>query len=183
MFRVGVVNCHLEEPFLFDTSFRVLKGGEFFKDGILNFSPVVYRDGTYRTVFGPSFPHDACIYANNNHNANLSGRRLYGKRFPDEPGKHELYMQKQHTFTAQHAHIIDQLRRKYSSYFTEFTDLEKLAEAYHADPHPKKHLRVMAWMELHLTSERYEHLWLRQILYKIKKGEWAKPGKKTAGHR
>jgi len=181
VFRVGVVNCHLEESFLFDTSFKVLKGEEFFKDGVLNFSPVVYRDGTYRTVFGPSFPHDACIYANNNHNANLSGRRLYGKRFPDEPGKHELYMQKQHTFTAQHAHIIDQLRTKYSSYFTEFTDLERLAEAYHADPHPKKHLRVMAWMELHLTSERYEHLWLRQILYKIKKGEWAKPGKKPRG--
>lgn len=181
MFRVGVVDCHIEEPYLFDTSFRVLKGGEFFNNGNLNFSPVISKDGTYRTVFGPSFPHDACIYANNNHNANLAGRRLYGKRFPDEPGKHEAYKHNQLIFTRQHSHIVNQLRKQYALHFIDFTDLERLAERHHADPHNKKHLRVMAWMDLNLTSERYDPLWIRHVLYKIKKGEWAKPGKKPRG--
>jgi hypothetical protein len=55
------------------------------------------------------------------------------------------------------------------------------AEDHHADEHPKRQLRVMAWSDLITMEGRgyscCDRLWLRRVLYKMKRDEYSKPGK------
>lgn len=155
---------------------------QYFVDGELAFPPGHQTDGTYRTKFGGA-SHTGLVYANNDHNFNLAIRRLTGKRLPLIEGKHEELQANQETWFANNVQIIDTLRNKYSRHFELFKGSESECREHYIDPHPKKALREKAFKELEeqnlLTAPR--DLWVKSVWWKLKKAEYAKPGKKPRG--
>lgn len=137
-------------------------------------------DGTYRTVFGPSVSHTGQIYADNNHNTNIATRRLTGTRLPNEPGLHQTLFVNQAQFVHDHQPFLCHIASLYAPYFEEYKGAEIEALEHHADPHEKKELRIKAMIELQEEGIYVdtESLWLRKVWWKLKKNEWAKPGKK-----
>lgn len=86
------------------------------------------------------------------------------------------WQQEQFYTSAPFCALLGQLRVKYAPYFEPFTTTIDEADDHHADPHPKKLLRIDAWGALCDSSLR-GRLWLRTVLYKLKRIEIAKPGK------
>lgn len=69
----------------------------------------------------------------------------------------------------------------YTHYFANYVGLHQEVEDHYGDPHSKRALRVQARNELHETGLHARRLWLRSVLYKLKKDEIAKPGKRGRG--
>jgi len=68
----------------------------------------------------------------------------------------------------------------YSPHFTSYKGADLEALLHHADPHPKVLLRKQAYKEMteECTNVDDYSLWVKSVLWKLKKNEWAKPGKK-----
>lgn len=175
------------EDFIYNHHFRCTEGKEFFSDGEIRFpqEALVRRakgqirgDGSYRTLFGPTVLHNGVIYENSNNNVRLAMRRMTAVRRGDRELDQRL-SRNQIVFFHTHKHVVGMLRMSYAKYFDNYGGMHTEAEEHHGDVHPKRALRVHAWNAL-LEGDR-EHfcdrLWLRHVLYKMKKQEWAKPGK------
>lgn len=187
-YRVGVSKCDkntLVKTFVYNGEFTCTRGTEFFVNGEINFGHEAFlrdlhgqlrADGTYRTRFGYCIEHSGKIYENSNHNVSIAMRRLTRAREADL-GYHKKLKCNQLLFMAQHSHIIDELRGLYAGIMTGFSGAVSEAEEHHDDPHAKKALRLQAWEDLITTGELSGDTWLRYVTYKMKKDEWAKPGK------
>lgn len=90
---------------------------------------------------------------------------------------HRQLQANQILFFENHEAIVDELRESYSNVMSQFSNHVGEAEEHHSDPHAKKLLREQAWNELIETGEVSGDTWLRYVTYKMKKDEWAKPGK------
>ena len=190
VFRIGTSRCSRKTlgDFLYNNMFTVSVGEQYFKDGILDFrAPRVpprmfggrhfHSDGSYRTVFGPSVAHNGVIYENSDHNVSLAFSRLTAARFPKEPGKHDFYKDLQRGFIASHLHVLRHMCQLYAPHFSSYTNMDIESDMHHYDPHPKRDLRRQAWQEISESGVRYQKLWLKRVIYKMKKNEIAKPGK------
>jgi len=169
------------EQYEYNDDFVVVKGHEYFVNGELNFPPDEEEmDGTYRTVFGPAVSHTGQIYSNTNHNFKYAMRRLTGIRKPEIPGLHCRLLANQAAFINTHQSFLDKLRNSYSPYFDDYKGAELEALEHHADPHIKRILRIQAYRELveQALATDDSSLWVKSVLWKLKKNEWAKPGKK-----
>jgi len=176
------VNCELRELRVWNDEFVVTHGHQYFDRGVLDFkcNPNTL-DCTYRTVFGPSAPHAFDMYADNDNNVAQAIWRLCGKREPGNPGVHELLRVNQRTFLQTHAQVFGSLSELYKSHFPAYIVASEEVAAHVHDPHPKKVLREEAWTELIDSGEGYlSSTWLRgkRVRWKMKRDEWAKPGKK-----
>lgn len=160
-----------------------MRGKEFWIDDEISFPQSMSsetKDGTYRTVFGPSVSHNAQIYSNTDHNFRLAMRRLTGKRCPETKGKHEQMFVNQNDFINTHKDFYDKLKNIYEPYFHDYEGTAIEALKHYADPHEKRLLRIQAHHEL-INKGLYmdsRSLWVKSVLWKLKKNEWAKPGKK-----
>lgn len=179
-----MVQCPVEEPFVFNEEFELLKVGtpEYFVDGQLRFPKGETIDGTYRTKFGGA-SHNAVVYANTDENFALAMQRLTNKRLPLIPGAHEKLKVSQERWFEQNAQLIAYLREKYSPHFKEYLGSEEECREHYADQHEKMILRIQAFKELEEQNRlgTLSDLWVKSILWKIKKAEYAKPGKKPRG--
>jgi hypothetical protein len=72
------------------------------------------------------------------------------------------------------------LRASYAKHFEDYQGATLEALQHYADPHEKKLLRIHAMAELIENGdvEDSRSLWVKSVLWKLKKNEWAKPGKK-----
>jgi len=187
-YLIGTRECiasELEKGFVYNNEFTCEKGEEYFINGEICFPGEKYTrnpkggvraDSTYRTRFGPCVEHNGQIYENSNHNVSLAMRRLTRVRKADLK-LHRRLQANQIIFFEEHEEIIDELRESYTNVMSQFSTHVSEAEEHHADPHAKKLLREQAWQELIETGEVTGDLWLRYVTYKMKKDEWAKPGK------
>lgn len=179
-----MVDCLIEEKFVYNDEFELLQKGnpEFFIDGEVRFPPGECFDGTYRTKFGGA-SHTGLIYRNSDENFRLGMRRLTGKRLPERPGAHEQLQASQIDWFRNNQDIIELLRKRYAPHFDEYRGYEEECREHHADPHPKRELREQAFQELdeavRLTDPH--DLWVKSVWWKMKKNEYAKPGKKPRG--
>lgn len=160
-----------------------MKGHEFFENGELKFPKYDNEslcDGTYRTVFGPSVGHNGIIYGNTDHNFGYAMRRLTGSREPGIPGWHDQLFYQQTHFIRHHQPFYKMLSKLYSTYFEGYLGAEWESRYHHADPHAKRALRIMAHKELEENGFYCDDSssWLKSALWKMKKNEYAKPGKK-----
>lgn len=160
----------------------MLRGAEFFLDGMVNFTPTPREDrrkvdGTYRTAFGPCYSHNGEIYEDSDHNMRLALTRLFATREPERPGYHRHLYNLQTIFHHDHRDFFDELRALYAPFFDGYEGMLMAAQEHHGDPHPKRELRVQAWRELQEGGVS-ARLWLKRVLYKFKKDEVAKAGKK-----
>lgn len=180
--------------------FIVTQGKEFWKDGELNFpdfGPVSRSvDKSYRSLLGPCVALDAWVYENCDSGMKYAFRRLTAAR---EPSSSRLAMLDPKTTDKdefienydamlrknQDANVpalYDLLENISSTYESTdqdiFSTIEEAAEEFHDNPHAKRVLRIQAWREMNESGARHHKLWLAEVLYKFKKDEIAKFGKK-----
>lgn len=185
---MGTSQCDassLTKKFVYNGEFTCEKGEEFFTNGVIDFDDEAYlrnmkggvrADSTYCTRAGPCVEHNAVIFENSNHNVSLAMRRLTRVRKADVE-LHNQLRANQLVFMSEHATLIGELREMYAHDMSGFIGGIEEAEEHHGDPHTKKLLRMDAWEELIETGEISSDIWLRYVTYKMKKGEYAKPGK------
>lgn len=128
--------------------------------------------------------HNGVIYADNDLNFSHALRRMTGLRFPSEEGKDQLYRSYQNVYLQSHRTLLLQLAEDYASTLSQFTNIQQEAVEHHADPHPKRTLRVDAFTHLVETGALLDEYWfdpwsstIPLVLYKAKKDEIAKNGK------
>ena len=160
----------------------MLHGQSYFKEGLIQFTPTPEehwrkKDGTYRTAFGPCYSHTGQIYADCDQNMSMAATRLFATRKPELPGYHEDLYRRQIVFLSRNERFLQDLQNLYADHFDGYEGMIMEAEKHHADPHPKRQLRLQAWKELQEGGVNHR-LWLRNyVLYKFKKDEVAKPAK------
>lgn len=146
-------------------------------------------DRRYRSVFGPSVPHDGAILANSPNNLTLGLKaRMTSLRFnkeerkDDAPGtRDQKYRDAQKKYIEQHEDQLAKLALRYSSYFSPFDYLNDL-EMEVNKPHDKKALRMEMFELICLGYINiYDPTWLRSnerkngyVTYKAKCDEIAK---------
>ena len=184
---VGTSACILERKpeneYVYNGDFEILRGKQFFVHNEIVFPETdnpVLSDNTTRTRAGPCFAHAALIYAANDANTRLAMRRLLGKRAPETPGLHEQLFANQREFFQRNAPFFDELRVKYAGYFADFHSSSEECEEHYADIHPKRLLRIRAYNELFESGLLFgkDERWVKTVLWKMKRDEWAKHGKK-----
>lgn len=179
-----MIDCKLNEPFVYNGEFELLRCGkpQYFVDGEVRFPAGPSIDGTYRTKFGGA-SHNGVCYRNSDENFRYAMRRLTGKRLPEIPGAHERLQEAQSSWFDENQDLISYLRKKYLPHFEGYLGSEEECREHHADPHIKRELRIQGFRELdedgRLTSRR--DLWCKSVWWKMKKAEYAKPGKKPRG--
>lgn len=181
-FRIHAVDCSVNETYLYNEKFTCVKGKEFWRDGQIYFH-TVYDPGIskyYRTCFGPAVSTVGNIYDDSNWNVNIAIRRLTGVKKPDEPGLDALMARNQVQAFSQASDFLDSLRVKYAPYFADYTTVMEEAIEHHADKHEKRELRIHGMDNLLNGDGNIHGNWIRRnrTMWKLKKGEWAKPGKK-----
>lgn len=168
--------------FVYNEKFECIRGNRFFVDGEIRFPHAneYHREHRhYRTRFGPCFNHSGTIYAHNNENVRLALRRMTAKRFPGQPGLDEKYECAQEDFITKHKALLMRLKQEhFSEHFTGWKGWREECIEHVDDPHPKRELRIHALEELVDDGKFTERLWLRTVLYKMKKDEIAKVGKR-----
>lgn len=105
-------------------------------------------------------------------------------REPSIEGYDELLQQNQGDFIASNSSFLDNLANKYNPTFDEYTNNVQEAQYHHDDPHDKRELRIQAWADLMEEGAIYNETWLtgpHSFMYKMKRGETAKPGKVARG--
>jgi len=184
--KVLPVVCYPPESdiYVYNKSAKVLHGEEFMTNGLPDF-PVEKRvretDGSYRSLFGPCCAHNGLVLANCNQNLYSGFRRMVAVRKPFKEGPNpDSYDQRlkfnQNQYFSDlsfYTHYAQQI----AFYTNKYTQMDDEALEHHDDPHDKLALRIQSWLELCESGERYDILWLRKTMYKLKKDEIAKFGK------
>lgn len=184
--KVAAVDSAVNVPYRYNDSFTALRGGEYFRDGVLQFPasdenrPGAYKDGSYHTHFGPCIAHSGVVYACNNHNVSQAFPRLTKCREPEIDGFEEWMQANQRSFITSHSRFASKLKRLYQRGLDDFTSMVDECIEHHADPHVKRAERVAAMRDLHEQNKLFDRLWYmdgKETEYKFKKFEFAKPGK------
>lgn len=133
--------------------------------------PLHSCDGSYRTIFGPSFAHPFVVYARTNENLSLALYRQINSREPERPGYHDELIVNQLSFMKHRTRpIID--------WFSCFSELFVLTESlgeYVDQPHTKRLLRLSAYQDIVSNSKLYNLPYLDVHNWKMKPMEYAKP--------
>jgi hypothetical protein len=139
-------------------------------------------DGTYRSVFGPCAPHNGIILANSDREFRLGVHKrtlgVRGNRVAEKEYRHN-----QAAFIVSNP-LLTQLILEHIEEHKElhdYLDLLTAAIKHHGDPHQKRVPRIQAMIESMESGEFACYLWLRRILLKAKKNEWAKVHKPLRG--
>jgi len=162
----------------------VLKGAEYFINGDLNFpqshAPPLYTN-SYRMRFGPCVEHNGLIYCECDPCFRLAVRRLTGLREPLKIGFDAMLFRQQKIFVDNNSYFINKLKVQYTRLIADHDMSSEEIRMHYADAHPKAKLRIQAYDELINTGKIADDLYLKSVWYKMKKDEWAKPGKYPRG--
>jgi len=187
-----------KRAFVYSGRFDCTRGQEFWVDNEIVFPheeqekvrPEESPDGFYRTVVGPSVPHTGVTYCNCNPCVRLAMRRLTCVRSPaaendnptDPPGTKAREIENEFRTNQREFINRDDVKTILDQWLTHehFEDYEDVPESIknHAHrPHPKMRLRVACRTDLESSGEIQERLFLKSVLYKMKKEEIGKIGK------
>jgi len=170
-----------KNAYVWNDEFIIPDGNIYFKDGNLDFPPGERKDGFYRTRFGPMVGHSGEVCGAEDINQNLGLRRLTGKRAPEQPGFHELLCENQSRWFIRNKPFFREVGKLYEPHMQSYTCSEEECEEHYADTHKKQRLRIEAFRELLNSGElsKAKSLWVKKILWKMKRAETKKFGKKT----
>jgi len=150
----------LRKDFLSSNDYDYTIGAEFaLADGSFRF-PEEEQSVSFqkRTCFGPGVSHSAIMIERTNHTiAEAIKYRLLAARFPLEPGRHQALFRQQGAFIAVAQDFLLSAAVAYAPHFDEYHGREEEARRHHADPHPKKVLRVHAYDDLQTTGDLYNN--------------------------
>lgn len=186
--RIGTVQCTqipevVNEPFEFGGRLKLTKGSNplWFLNHELSFPGGGGKpDGSFLTRGGPCFETNAIRYARSDVNQRYGMRRLTGVRKPECPGLDLHLRGLQASGISEHDDFLNYLAEKYAPHFRDYLGAEEEMYAHYGDSHPKRALRIQAHDDMieEGTCCKFRHVWLRDVLWKIKPEEWAKYGKK-----
>jgi hypothetical protein len=169
------MRCDVNKSFEYNHAFTCTSGVEFFVSGEVIFPPSTSDkpDLTYRSVFGPAFDHNGVVYADSDHNVRLAMRRLTALRDDEQELQNN---QLQHI--RRHKSTIGKYAENWRIEMQNaFLGAKVEMDDHYADPHPKKALRINAYRDLMIRNERMKRLYLKSVLYKMKKADTARPNK------
>jgi len=167
--------------------FDVIKGSKWFKGGRLCFPeppPGAVDETFYATYYGMNVVHSGSVYGRCDFNVSLALTRLTARRVWGGPGHrpyyHEELRDNQRTFLAAHSSFFEELGWTYSNHqsLQDFESGSEECRLHHADPHPKRALRIIGFNGLVDTGklEDFGSNWVRGLIEaKMKGGEIAKP--------
>jgi len=131
-------------------------------------------------MYGPCVYHDGVIHANNNFTLNhaTNQRLLILRQDPfGEIENYDVYLRQRHKqYFSRGGPLAEEVRRLFTTAMGDYLGAWEECVLHHADPHPKKSLRVQAFEELCNSGLSGERAWLRngRSAYKNKPNEWAK---------
>lgn len=88
-----------------------------------------------------------------------------------------MLTENQRIFIEEHQWFLHRLREMYVPHLHDYLGAEEECVLHHADPHSKKQPRVEAYTNLLHTTTLFTRKWVSEVVYKMKKNEWAKFGK------
>lgn len=163
------------------------------------------KDGVFRTLFWSVVDHNGIVYGDCDQNVKTALRRVLALRkppdwylrLPEETDpdpttpcmmRERAYYQRfdtemrenQRTFIDEHPSLSEDMRSRYAPHFDEYLGYMEEALLHHADPHPKREMRVAGMQEILDYKNRVSLLtdtWLEKVTYKLKKDEIAKVNK------
>lgn len=127
-------------------------------------------------MVGPCVSHDGVIYAKTDNNTSICTIRMTRAREPGTTGHADL-VSAQARFVSENSALFRDLHLHFSSFPTTIVNIYDTARERHADPHPKRLLRMAAFKDMEEDGFYSSDVWLHQCVGKIKTSEWAKPGK------
>jgi len=139
--------------------FIVIRGGQFFKNGDLDFGPCDYEvpDTFYRTGFTPCFAHSFVTIAVSDEAMRYGIRRLTGIRCPETPGRHWLLCARQEKFIFDNEITLALIAKRYAPYFEKWEGVVEEMLHHVEDVHDKRKMRMAARDELNLTGQVHNH--------------------------
>ena len=173
-----------KKRWIFNHRWRAILGKQYFVDGEIIFPETNEkpRKGAYRTVYGANFCPDVIVHRNCDQTIRQAMRRLTGTRLPHLPGEDERLRSNQRRFLMSRLHSFQQLGKEFYDFLDSCdlpTDAREAALWFHGEKHPKRIPRIQAYLELLQGRSRSgkdiaDRLWLKVVLYKLKKDEYAK---------
>ena len=177
----------VKEPFVSNRAWRSVQGKHFFVNGevIFPLDTLNAFDRSYRTTFGPFFASKASVYAETDHNVRIGLWRMLGCRIPkrnklprSELFRNELRLQRnQRKYVMERRPFIARLNRLYARHFDNYMDMFLEAKEHHADPHPKRLLRIEGMKNAEMCGNHLKAWSHRKVRAAFKK-ELVLPGKK-----
>lgn len=172
------------KPYLFNERFICISGREFWDGQNIRFSNSLNpREQKYRSIVDVCFVHSGVIYAESNNNVNYAIRRIIARREPEVliDGVYlDVLLFKWQT---ENIKLLRNEILKGNSFSS--TPLEDEWYVPPVDllddrvllPHPKKVLREMGWRDIQEFGLLLKRWQTKMYVYKMKKDEFAKPGK------
>jgi len=182
-----VVDSNVKGVFRYNKSFKILRGKEFFVDGVLQFPAVevtneffVKKDGSYHTHFGPCVAHSGVMFGANNHNVSEAFSRLSKCRQPEILGYESWMQNNQREFISANPDIEAAVAAVVKYGLDEYTTMIEECLEHYDDPHIKRNERINAVADMVAENLFEKDLWYLEkggTLYKFKKFEIGKTGK------
>jgi hypothetical protein len=175
------VECAVNKDYEFNQRFRILVGGAYLSETGLRFPRRPQKDdGSYKTIFGPTFYHKGVIYARNNVNIEKAAQRQLGAREPGRPGFHRLLENNQRARVNTLPFLVD-IITKINHHFKEVqltrqTLYEEIVR-YVNESKTNKKLRQKAIQHLDDNGQIYHNLYSKLAEGKVKPEEWGRWGK------
>lgn len=153
----------------------------FYKNEILKFTslePEIDQPVsiTFKTLFGYTFAHNGVIWKNDNVSLSLALYRHTCVRCPETPGYDSALRIAQTNYLTRHPKIHSYITSDLALY-EPLPSMRELAVHTCTLPHAKRKLRQDALAQLQLSDGIGEAVWCRSVEWKMKTGEYAKPGK------
>lgn len=174
--------------FRYNRCFSVIRGHEFFIDGVIVFPGVpesevffIRKDGSYHTHFGPCVAHNGLVYGNCNHNVKEAFSRLTKCREPELIGFETWMQQNQRAYIAANPDVEEALATIVRYALDDYTGMIEECLEHYDDPHLKKGERIQAVSDMVAQNLFEKDLWYLDKCgtdYKFKKFEIGKPGNK-----
>jgi hypothetical protein len=105
---------------------------------------------------------------------------MTNEKEPGTGGEEEL-QENQSQFIRQNQALMLGFKRHLSFNIDEFLNVWEEADRHHDRPHPKRELRIRAWIDAKASGACHHDVWLHKINYNMKKAEWLQPGKIPRG--
>jgi len=153
-----------------------VKGAQWWIDGEVQFPhDPNFFPGVYRFRFC-GFEFNAVLLATSNKIMRYSLRRYTCQREPGVPGYDYYLSVCQRSFFAKHSLFFDYLHRLFDEHFHDYTNYVDECIQHHADPHPKRQLRVDGFKGIVQDGVFFcpDQPWVRTVQGKVKPDELAK---------
>jgi len=175
-------NAFSDPEYVDNGDYVPVTGAQYYINGTLSFPKWVAKkvDTFYRTYYGYGVAHSGETWCRCDDCLSIALHRNTGSRKPEIPGFEESCRAAQREFVGRNRHIIlPYLQSIFEEALREVPDPIRLVNDEHDLPHPKKQLRIQAFLELLHLGLLTSWNWMRRNPeVKLKTEEIAKPGKK-----